>query len=176
MAAKPGRVTAIYPGSFDPITTGHLDLIERGARLFDRLVVSVLRNESKKPLFSVDERMEMLCESVAHLQNVEVDCFNGLLVHYATTKHATALIRGIRAISDYEYELQMAHMNRRLAPGVETVFLMAREAHSFISSRLVKEVMKLGGDVGGLVPPFVEERMRHRLNLTSIETPVPTTT
>ncbi len=178
MAAKPGRVIAIYPGSFDPITTGHLDLIERGARLFDRVVVSVLRNESKKPLFSVAERMEMLCEAVLHLPNVEVDCFNGLLVHYASAKDATVLIRGIRAISDYEYELQMAHMNRRLAPTVETIFLMAREAHSFISSRLVKDVMALGGNISGLVPPFVEERMRFRLHLNSSEPagPVPATT
>jgi len=165
MPPKPARVVAIYPGSFDPITSGHLDLIERGARLFDRLIVSVLRNESKEPLFSVEERMEMLCEAVRGFPNVEVDCFNGLLVHYAASKQATVLLRGIRAISDYEYELQMAHMNRRLAPEIETVFLTAREAHSFISSRLVKQVIALGGNIRGLVPPFVEERLRRRLHL-----------
>ena len=166
MQPKPARVVAIYPGSFDPITSGHLDLIERGARLFDRFIVSILRNETKEPLFSVEERMEMLCEAVGQMPNVEVDCFNGLLVHYAESKQATVLLRGIRAISDYEYELQMAHMNRRLAPGVETVFLMAREAHSFISSRLVKEVIALGGNISGLVPAFVEQRLRDRLHLT----------
>lgn len=165
MQPKPARVVAIYPGSFDPITSGHLDLIERGARIFDRLIVSVLRNETKQPLFSVEERMEMLCEAVQGLPNVEVDSFNGLLIQYAASKNATALLRGIRAISDYEYELQMAHMNRRLAPGIETIFLMAREAHSFISSRLVKEVISLGGDINGLVPPFVEKRLRERLRM-----------
>lgn len=164
MPPKPTRVAAIYPGSFDPITTGHLDLIERGSRLFDCLIVSILRNESKEPLFSVEERMEMLCEAVRHLPNVEVDCFNGLLVHYAESKSATVLLRGIRAISDYEYELQMAHMNRRLAPGIETVFLTSREAHSFISSRLVKQVIALGGNISGLVPAFVEHRLRQRLH------------
>jgi pantetheine-phosphate adenylyltransferase len=165
MQPKPARVVAIYPGSFDPITSGHLDLIERGARIFDRLIVSVLRNETKQPLFSVEERMEMLCEAVQGLPNVEVDSFNGLLIQYAASKNATALLRGIRAISDYEYELQMAHMNRRLAPRIETIFLMAREAHSFISSRLVKEVISLGGDINGLVPPFVEKRLRERLRM-----------
>ena len=165
MQPKPARVVAIYPGSFDPITSGHLDLIERGSRLFDRLVVSVLRNESKEPLFSVEERMEMLVEAVAHMPNVEVDCFNGLLIEYARTKQATVLLRGIRAVSDYEYELQMAHMNRRLAPEMETVMLTSREAHSYISSRLVKEVISLGGNIAGLVPRFVEKRLRQRLHL-----------
>jgi pantetheine-phosphate adenylyltransferase len=164
MQPKPARVVAIYPGSFDPITSGHLDLIERGSRLFDRLIVAVLRNESKQPLFSVEERLEMLCEAVRDLPNVEVDSFNGLLIHYAQSKQATALLRGIRAISDYEYELQMAHMNRKLAPGIETIFLMAREAHSFISSRLVKQVISLGGNISGLVPPPVEKRLRERLH------------
>ncbi len=155
-------LSAIYPGSFDPITSGHLDLIERGAVLFPRLIVAVLQNAAKEPLFSVAERMEMLREAVRQLPNVEVDSFQGLLVHYAEGKNATAILRGIRAISDYEYELQMAHMNHRLAPRLETVFLMTREAHSFISSRLVKEVNQLGGDVRGLVPEFVEERLRQK--------------
>ncbi|MDQ6708757.1 MAG: pantetheine-phosphate adenylyltransferase [Acidobacteriota bacterium] len=165
MAPKPAQVTAIYPGSFDPITSGHLDLIERGARLFDCLIVSILRNEVKEPLFSVEERMEMLREVVHEYPNVQVDCFNGLLVQYAAAKAATVLLRGIRAISDYEYELQMALMNRRLRPDIETVFLLAGEAHSFISSRLVKEVISLGGNISGLVPPSVETRLRERLHI-----------
>lgn len=154
---------AIYPGSFDPITNGHLDLIQRGAKLFDRLIVAILRNENKQPLFSVEERAEMLRETVGHYANVEVDSFDGLLVDYAASRSATVLLRGIRAISDYEYELQMALMNRRLCPDIETVFLMAHEAYSFISSRLVKEVFSLGGNVAGLAPPVVEERMRGRM-------------
>src|SRR5580765_6870358 len=133
-------VIAIYPGSFDPITNGHLDLIQRGARMFDRLVVSILRNDSKQPLFSVEERMEMLREVVQVYPNVSVDSFEGLLVEHAAAQSATVLLRGIRAISDYEYELQMALMNRRLRPDIETVFLMASENQSFISSKLVKEV------------------------------------
>jgi len=157
-------VTAIYPGSFDPITNGHLDLIQRGSRLFDRLIISVLRNEAKQPLFSAEERMEMLCEVVDEYSNIEVDSFHGLLVDHARTHSATVLLRGIRAISDYEYELQMALMNRRLNPGLETVFLLANEAYSFISSRLVKEVFSLGGNISGLVPPSVEERLKRRMS------------
>ena len=158
---------ALYPGSFDPITNGHLDLIQRGARLFDRLIVSILRNERKEPLFSVEERAEMLREVVADYPNVEVDSFDGLLVDYAASRSATVLLRGIRAISDYEYELQMALMNRRLRPEVETVFLMANEAYSSISSRLVKEVFSLGGNIAGLAPPLVEARMRERIGSLS---------
>ena len=154
---------AIYPGSFDPITNGHLDLIQRGSRMFDRLIVSILRNDAKQALFSVDDRMEMLREVVAVYPNVTVDSFEGLLVEHAAAQGASVLLRGIRAISDYEYELQMALMNRRLAPGLETVFMMANESYSFISSRLVKEVFGLGGDINGLVPPSVEERLRRRM-------------
>jgi len=157
-------VTAIYPGSFDPITNGHLDLIERGSHLFDRLIVSVLRNDSKEPLFSAEERVEMLREVVQEYANVEVSCFNGLVVEHAAAYSATVLLRGIRAISDYEYELQMALMNRRLRPGMETVFLLANEAYSFISSRLVKQVFGLGGSISGLVPPSVEERLGRRMS------------
>ena len=142
---------AVYPGSFDPITNGHLDLIERGCRLFDKLIVAILRNETKQPLFSVEERIEMLREVVECYPNAAVDSFNGLLVDYASQNGATVLLRGIRAISDYEYELQMALMNRRLKPDIETVFMMASEAHSFISSRLVKEVFGLGGNIEGPV-------------------------
>jgi pantetheine-phosphate adenylyltransferase len=163
MPQKHNRVVAIYPGSFDPITTGHLDVIERGSRLFDRLIVSILHNESKAPLFNVEERIEMLTESVGPYPNVEVDCFQGLLADYALSRNASVILRGIRAISDYENELQMALMNRRLQPGLETVFLLAGEAFSFISSRLVKEVIGLGGNIAGLVPPLVEQRLRERL-------------
>lgn len=163
MSEKHHSIIAVYPGSFDPITNGHLDLIERGARLCDRLIVAVLGNEDKQPLFTVEERMEMLREAVADYPNVEVDTFGGLLVDYARHKGATAIVRGIRAISDYEYELQMALMNRRLCPEVETVFLMAGEAYSFISSRIVKEVIRLGGNLAGLVPPSVEVRLRNRV-------------
>jgi len=159
-------VIAIYPGSFDPITNGHLDLIQRGSRLFDRLIVSILRNETKEPLFTVEERTEMLREVVHVYPNVEVDSFHGLLVDHAAARHATVVLRGIRAISDYEYELQMALMNRRLRPAIETVFLLAQEAYSFISSRLVKEVFSLGGDISGLVPPGVEARMHRQLPQT----------
>lgn len=167
MSGKPSNVVAIYPGSFDPITNGHLDLIQRGSRLFDRLIVSILRNEAKAPLFTVEERIEMLRETVHDYPNVEVASFNGLLVDHAGAHEATVLLRGIRAISDYEYELQMALMNRRLRPDIETVFLLAHEAYSFISSRLVKEVFSLGGDISGLVPPGVEARMHRQLTKTT---------
>ena len=169
LSRKPPHVIAIYPGSFDPITNGHLDLIERGSRMFDRLIVSILRNDAKKPLFSVEERVEMLCEVVDVYPNVEVDSFDGLLVEHAAARSATVLLRGIRAISDYEYELQMALMNRRLSPQIETVFMMAHEAYSFISSRLVKEVFGLGGDIRGLVPPSVESRLHMRLSKTELK-------
>jgi pantetheine-phosphate adenylyltransferase len=165
LAAKPARVIAIYPGSFDPITSGHLDLIERGSKLFERLIVSILQNEAKEtPLFTVEERIEMLGEVVAGYPNVEVDHFEGLLVDYAAARGASVLLRGIRAISDYEMELQMALMNRRLRPEIETLFLMSGEEYSFISSRLVKEVIRLGGDIAGLVPPSVEVRLRKRFS------------
>lgn len=163
MTQKHENVIAIYPGSFDPITSGHLDVIERGARLFDRLIVSILRNQEKSPLFSVEERMRMLTEVTRPFKNVEVDSFGGLLASYALEKGARVILRGIRAISDYEYELQMALMNRRLQPRLETVFLLAGEQFSFISSKLVKEVISLGGNIHGLVPAHVEKRLRARL-------------
>src|SRR5579872_2119199 len=156
-------VTAIYPGSFDPVTNGHLDLIARAAVIFDRLVVAVARNYDKSPLFPVQERVEMLEAVTFDWKNVEVDVFEGLLMDYARARGASVILRGIRAVSDYEYELQMALMNRRLRPEIETVFLMAGEAHSFISSRLVKEVIGLGGNISGLVPASVEGRLRKRL-------------
>lgn len=153
---------AIYPGSFDPITNGHLDVISRALPLVDNLIVGILRNESKRPLFSVDERVTMLREVLAPYPKVEVDCFEGLLVDYAKRRRARLILRGIRAVSDYEYELQMALMNRRLAPQIETIFLMAGEAYSFVSSRMVKEVASLGGDIAGLVPAQVESRLKNR--------------
>jgi pantetheine-phosphate adenylyltransferase len=156
-------VLAIYPGSFDPVTNGHLDLIERGAKLFGRLIVAVLRNLEKDPLFSVAERVEMLGEATRPWPNVEVEIFEGLLVDYARQRGAQVILRGIRAVSDYEYELQMALMNRRLEPQIETVFMMPAETYSYLSSRLVKEIFRLGGDVAGLVPPVVEQRLRAKV-------------
>ncbi|TAN23449.1 MAG: pantetheine-phosphate adenylyltransferase [Acidobacteria bacterium] len=154
---------AIYPGSFDPPTLGHLDLIERGSRIFPRLLVAVLRNSDKQALFSVEERLEMLREMTASLAGVEVCEFDGLLVDFAERRGARALLRGIRAISDYEYEFQMAWMNRRMAPALETVFLMPGEAYAYLSSRLVKEVAAGGRLVAGMVTPEVERRLRAKL-------------
>ncbi len=158
------KVKAIYPGSFDPMTHGHLDLIARGSRIFDHLVVAVLSNSAKQPLFSVAERLEILTESAAGLGNVSVAAFDGLLIDFARQQHAQAIMRGIRAVSDYEYELQMALMNQRLAPELETVFLMPAAKYSFVSSRLVKEVFQLGGSVEGLVPQLVIERLQRRVS------------
>ncbi len=163
MAAKKTSIVAVYPGSFDPITNGHLDLIARGSRLVDRLIVAILRNEAKLALFSVEERVAMLQEVVQPYANVEIGTFDGLTVEYAVARGANMILRGIRAISDYEYELQMALMNRRLQPGIETAFLMSGEAYSFISSKLVKEVASLGGNISGLVPASVEARLKKRL-------------
>jgi pantetheine-phosphate adenylyltransferase len=161
MSASPERI-AIFPGSFDPLTNGHVDIITRGGRLFDRIIVAILRNIEKAPLFSVEERIATAREVFADARHVEVDAFDGLLVDYARGRRASAIVRGLRAISDFEYEMQMALMNRRLSPEVETVFMMPAEAYSYVSSRLVKEVFALGGDVSGLVPPIVEARMRER--------------
>ena len=154
---------AIYPGSFDPPTNGHLDLIERGAKIFDELIVAILRNVEKEPLFSLEERRTMLEQMTRHCPNVRVDTFSGLTVEYAVSQGAEAVLRGIRAISDYEYELQMALMNRKLEPRLETVFMMPAEAYSYLSSRLVKEIARLGGAISGLVPPQVEQRLQQKL-------------
>jgi pantetheine-phosphate adenylyltransferase len=156
-------VLAIYPGSFDPVTNGHLDLIERAAKIFERLIVAVLRNTDKAPLFTLAERVEMLREVTRAFPNVEVDTFDGLLVDYARRMQARVLLRGIRAVSDYEYELQMALMNRKLEPEMETVFMLPAQAYSYVSSRLVREIARLGGPVSGLVPPAVEQRLRTKV-------------
>jgi pantetheine-phosphate adenylyltransferase len=156
-------VTAIYPGSFDPVTNGHLDLIARGAMIFDRLIVAVAQNLEKEPLFPVKERVEMLEAVTFGLKNVEVEVFDGLLMDYARSRSASVVMRGIRAVSDYEYELQMAMMNRKIEPEIETVFMLPAEAYSYISSRLVKELARLGGPVKDLVPPLVVERLRAKV-------------
>jgi pantetheine-phosphate adenylyltransferase len=156
-------VKALYPGTFDPPTNGHLDLIQRGARLFDHLTIAILVNPVKNPLFTVEERVEMLKEATAGIGNVSVATFDGLMVDFARRQGASAVLRGIRAISDYEHEFQMALMNRRLAPEIETVFLQPAGRYSFVSSRMVKEVFSFGGDVNGLVPPNVLERLRARI-------------
>lgn len=154
------KVIAIYPGSFDPPTNGHLDLIERGSKIFDELIVAILRNPEKNPLFSLEERSEMLESLTSQFRNVRVDTFVGLTVEYATKVKAGAVLRGIRAISDYEYELQMALMNRKLRPDLETVFMMPAGKYSYLSSRLVREIAHLGGSIKGLVPELVERRLK----------------
>lgn len=161
MTAPRPRV-AVYPGSFDPLTNGHVDIILRGARLFDRIIVAILRNAEKHPLFTAEERVHTAREVFAEYPNVEADAFDGLLVDYAHQKKATAIVRGLRAVSDFEYELQMALMNRRLGPEIETVFMMPAEQYTYVSSRLVKEVFELGGPVTGLVPEIVEYRLRDK--------------
>ncbi len=155
-------MTAVYPGTFDPITNGHLDIITRGARLFDQVLVAILRNPEKEPVFPLEERMEILRAVVGRLPNVRVEAFDGLLVDYARSRGAQAIVRGLRALSDFEYEYQMALMNRRLGPDIETVYMMPSETYTYVSSRLVKEVARLGGDVSGLVPREVAERLRAR--------------
>ena len=159
---------AIYPGSFDPVTNGHLDIIERGCKLFDEIIISILVNPDKEPFFTIEERHEMLAEVLKDIRKggciVRVDSFRGLLVNYAVAQQADAIVRGIRAISDYEYELQMALMNRRLEPSIETVFMMPAETYSYVSSRLVKEVFQLGGVLDGLVPSLIEKRMKEKMS------------
>lgn len=153
---------AVFPGSFDPLTSGHVDIIERGRYIFDKVIVAVLINREKSPLFTIDERVAMIREVFHGQTDVEVDTFNGLLVEYAQRKGAHAIIRGLRAVSDFEYEFQMALMNRRLNSNLETVFLMPAEQYTYTSSRLIKEVFMLGGAVSGLVPPIVEDRLRQK--------------
>ena len=153
---------AVYPGSFDPLTNGHVDIISRGARMFDRIIVAILVNAEKSPMFSMEERVEIAREVFATKRNVEVDTFDGLLVDYVERKQAQVIVRGLRAVSDFEFEFQMALMNRRLKPEIETVFMMPAEQYTYISSRLIKEVFALGGRVHGLVPELVEQRLREK--------------
>jgi len=153
---------AVYPGSFDPLTNGHVDIISRGARLFDRIIVAILVNAEKSPLFTMDERVEITRSVFKTHSNVEVDTFDGLLVDYVERRDAQVIVRGLRAVSDFEFEFQMALMNRRLRPQIETVFMMPAEQYTYISSRLIKEVFALGGQVRGLVPEIVESRLRDK--------------
>ena len=154
--------TAVYPGSFDPITNGHLDVIQRAARLFDRVIVAVAINDSKTPLFTMAHRKELTAKAVEHIKNVEVDTFTGLLMHYVVSKGGTAVIRGLRAVSDFEFEFQLALMNRKLNEQIETIFMMPKETYTFISSRMIKEVAMLGGDVTSFVPAHVESALREK--------------
>ena len=162
MAGTSTARVAIYPGSFDPLTNGHVDIIERGARIFDLIVVAILVNAEKSPLFTTHERVEIAREVFRNRPNVEIDTFGGLLVDYVARRHAHVIVRGLRAISDFETEFQMALMNRRLDPKIETVFMMPAEQYTYISSRLIKEVFSLGGRVSGLVPETVERRLREK--------------
>jgi pantetheine-phosphate adenylyltransferase len=157
--------TAIYPGSFDPLTNGHLDVLERASRLFDRVIVAIARSESKQPLFTLEERLALMKPAIAPIRNARADIFDGLLVEYAAKQKARALVRGLRAVSDFEFEFQMALMNRKLAENIETIFMMPRETYTFISSRIVKEIAKLGGDVGPFVPPHVAVALKKKLAL-----------
>lgn len=158
---------AVYPGSFDPLTNGHVDIIERGGRLFDRIVVAILTNRDKSPLFAVEERVAMAREVFRAQSNVEIDTFDGLLVDYAEQREASVIVRGLRAISDFEYETQMALMNRRLNSSIETVFMMPAEPYTYLSSRLVKEVFELGGSVDGLVPSSIKARLSEKHTFSS---------
>jgi pantetheine-phosphate adenylyltransferase len=155
--------TVVYPGSFDPLTHGHLDLVERAARLFDRVIVAVAQNESKHPFFTLEERRELVAHAVRHLKNVEADTFSGLLVQYVEERGGAAILRGLRAVSDFEFEFQLALTNRKLNARVETIFMMPRDTYTFLSSRVVKEIAQLGGDVSAFVPPHVRKALRAKL-------------
>jgi pantetheine-phosphate adenylyltransferase len=157
--------TAIYPGSFDPLTNGHLDVVQRAAKLFDRVVVAVAQNSEKPPLFTVAERLELVKRSIVHLPNVEADAFDGLLVNYVVRQKARAIVRGLRAISDFEFEFQLALMNRKLNENVETIFMMPKDTYTFLSSRIVKEIARLGGDVTVFVPAHVQAALTQKFNL-----------
>jgi pantetheine-phosphate adenylyltransferase len=163
------KLRAVYPGTFDPVTNGHLDLIERSAALFDELIVAILKNTEKQPYFTLEERVEMLETVVSQHPNVSVTTFDGLLVDFVERRQAAVIVRGIRAVSDYEYELQMALMNRRLSSKVETVFMMPAETYSYLSSHLVREISQLGGSVRGLVPPIVEKRLKSKQRTLAAE-------
>jgi pantetheine-phosphate adenylyltransferase len=160
--------TAIYPGSFDPLTNGHLDVVQRAAKLFDRVLVAVAKNEGKHPLFTLDERLALVKTSIAHLPNVEADSFDSLLVEYVVSRKAQAIVRGLRAISDFEFEFQLALMNRKLNENIETIFMMPRDVYTFFSSRIVKEIAKLGGNVSAFVPAHVETALRKKFKHAQI--------
>ena len=155
--------TAIYPGSFDPLTNGHLDVVQRAAKLFDRVVVAVAQNDGKHPLFTLAERVALVKAAVAHLPNVEADSFDGLLVDYVASRQAKAIVRGLRAVSDFEFEFQLALMNRKLDENIETIFMMPKDTYTFLSSRIVKEIARLGGDVTQFVPPNVQAALVKKL-------------
>jgi pantetheine-phosphate adenylyltransferase len=155
--------TVVYPGSFDPLTNGHLDVVQRAAKLFDRVILAVAQNDSKNPLFTLRERQQLATQCVKHLTNVEVDAFDGLLVEYVEQRSAQAIIRGLRAVSDFEFEFQLALMNRKLNERVETIFMMPKDTYTFLSSRIVKEIARLGGDVSSFVPPQVQAALTSRL-------------
>jgi pantetheine-phosphate adenylyltransferase len=156
--------TVIYPGSFDPLTNGHLDIMHRAAKLFDTVIVAVANNEEKKPLFSLKERVALVHESVRDLGNVKVDSFNGLLINYVEQSGGQAIIRGLRAVSDFEFEFQLALMNRKLNERVETIFMMPKETYTFLSSRIIKEIARLGGDIRAFVPAHVEAALKKKLS------------
>jgi pantetheine-phosphate adenylyltransferase len=155
--------TAIYPGSFDPLTNGHLDVIQRATKLFSRVVVAVAKSDSKQPLFTLEERLKLVNKAVRHMPNVETDAFDGLLVEYAARRSATAVVRGLRAVSDFEFEFQLALMNRKLDERVETIFMMPKDTYTFLSSRIVKEIARLGGDVSAFVPAHVKAALKEKL-------------
>ena len=157
--------TVIYPGSFDPLTNGHLDVIQRATKLFDRVIVAVAKSESKNPLFTMEERLELVARAVKHLPNVEADAFDGLLVEYVQRRSAQAIIRGLRAVSDFEFEFQLALMNRKLNERIETIFMMPKDTYTFLSSRIVKEIAQLGGDVSAFVPAHVQTAMNEKLRM-----------
>jgi len=156
---------AVYPGSFDPFTNGHLDVVQRASKLFDRVIIAVARNESKHPLFTVEQRREMAAAATTHLPNIEVDAFDGLLVDYVEQRGGQAIIRGLRAVSDFEFEFQLALMNRSLRESIETIFMMPKDTYTFISSRIVKEIARLGGDISAFVPPTVEQKLRAKVRV-----------
>jgi pantetheine-phosphate adenylyltransferase len=157
--------TAIYPGSFDPLTNGHLDVIQRATKLFDRVIVAVAKSESKHPLFTLEERVQMVAGAVGHLSNVEADSFDGLLVEYVVRRSAQAVVRGLRGVSDFEFEFQLALMNRKLNEGIETIFMMPKDTYTFLSSRIVKEIAQMGGDVSAFVPAHVRAALAEKLRL-----------
>ena len=157
--------TAIYPGSFDPLTNGHLDVIERATKLFDRVIVAVAKSESKSPLFTLEERVQMVAQTIGNLPTVEADSFDGLLVNYVEKRGAQAVVRGLRAVSDCEFEFQLALMNRKLNERIETIFMMPKDTYTFLSSRIVKEIARLGGDVSAFVPVHVGKALAIRLGV-----------